>query len=125
MFLNSVMQPYFKCITFFDFPGNTTSFQHHISHEHRTDPVFTKKGLHPCQPKIKTFSALANTSIVNVGRLSVNKKTELDDLLTKLIIGKVLPTSLVDNMCFKAFVGQLDPRYLCFEVSKCEYTFLS
>ena len=75
------------------------------------------KNSSPASPKSKN-SALANTYIVV--RLYANKNTELDGLLAKLIIGKVLITSFVDNIYFKAFIGKS-----MFEVSKCEYTYLS
>ena len=79
------------------------------------------KELQPCKPQIKTCSALENTAIVKVGRLSVNKNTELDDLLAKLVLTAIL----LEKMFLKTFIGQLDLRYLCFEVYKYEYTYLS
>jgi hypothetical protein len=38
------------------------------------------------------------------------RKRALDDALMKLVVGKVLPLSLVDNQFFKTFVSLLDPE---------------
>ncbi|KAK3087166.1 hypothetical protein FSP39_002502 [Pinctada imbricata] len=44
-------------------------------------------------------------------RIGPESKQRLDDSLNKLIIGKSLPVSIVDNIYFQSFVLNLDPRY--------------
>jgi hypothetical protein len=43
-------------------------------------------------------------------KLSSQKQQALDDALLKLLVGKVLPLSLVDHPLFREFVQQLNPQ---------------
>ena len=44
------------------------------------------------------------------GKIQPEKVKSIDDALAKLIVGKMLPVSIVDNKHFTNFVGMLDPR---------------
>ncbi|XP_033725237.1 zinc finger BED domain-containing protein 1-like [Pecten maximus] len=102
--------------------GNTTNFMSHIRNEHSL-PKGTDN-----TPKVKTNTTTTGTCIHTPTRkprqvqstlnfpsqeskLGNERKKALDDRLMKMVIGKVLPTSLVDNCYFKEFVQLLDPRY--------------
>lgn len=58
------------------------------------------------QPKISFDKPRPKTSM-----LPTERQNLLDDALAKLVVGKILPTSLADNEYFKSFVGLLDPKY--------------
>lgn len=45
-------------------------------------------------------------------KLGAERKGYIDNCLMKMIVGKVLPPSLVDNEFFREFVKALEPRYL-------------
>lgn len=43
--------------------------------------------------------------------MTETKQKEIDDALMQLLVGKVLPISLVDSHYFRAFVHLLNPKY--------------
>ena len=88
------------------FLGNTTNFKMHIDSDHGGE--FEPKSKSKVQPCLDNFVK----SNKPVGKISAERQLTIDDALNKLIIGKVLPVSIVDNIYFKAFVGLLDPRYI-------------
>lgn len=48
-------------------------------------------------------------------KLGQERTKAIDEALLRLIVGKCLPPSLVDNIHFKNFVAALEPRYQCKE----------
>lgn len=78
----------------------------HIDSEHGGDlePKLKQKS----QPRLDSFVK----SNKPVGKISPERQSAIDDALNKMIIGKVLPVSIVDNIYFRAFVELLDPRYV-------------
>ncbi|XP_062577042.1 E3 SUMO-protein ligase ZBED1-like [Saccostrea cucullata] len=85
--------------------GNTTNFRVHIDSEHggELEPKIKSN----IQPRLDNFVK----SNKPVGKISPERQSTIDDALNKLIIGKALPVSIVDNIYFRAFVELLDPRY--------------
>lgn len=71
----------------------------HIDDEHGGD---LKQKSHP---RLDSFVK----SNKPVGKISPERQSAIDDALNKMIIGKVLPVSIVNNIYFKAFVELLDP----------------
>lgn len=59
------------------------------------------------QPSIDTFV----NSNTQKGKLNVDRQHKIDDSLNKLIVGKVIPISIVENVYFRDFVALLEPRY--------------
>lgn len=95
----------------FSFSGNTTNFRVHIQSEHKLAG----------QPETKTIKPPAHQTKLNFDRntmgihsiqgpLSKDRAEKIDVALQKLIVGKVLPISLVENEFFRSFVKELDPR---------------
>ncbi|WAR27086.1 ZBED1-like protein [Mya arenaria] len=83
--------------------GNTTNFQFHLQHDHPHDSTgeMKKATKQPVQAKLSFAPP----------RLNSDRQAILDDALLKLLVGKVLPLSLVENKHFKTFVDLLDNRY--------------
>jgi len=74
----------------FFFLGNTSSFLTHIDVMHPNDPAASTPNTlsqKPVQPKL-SFEKQHNMN---------DRKVAVDDQLMKLIVGKVLQTSLVEN----------------------------
>lgn len=94
----------------FFFTGNTTNLQFHLDSQHKLKAPEEKS----TQPKIDQFNKDAKESSERFvsPRLSKTKQDQIDDALLKLMIGKVLPFSLVENEKFKEFVRLLEPRYV-------------
>ena len=78
----------------------------HIDSDHGGE--FEPKSKSKVQPCLDNFVK----SNKPVGKISAERQLTIDDALNKLIIGKVLPVSIVDNIYFKAYVGLLDPKYI-------------
>ncbi|XP_048753925.2 E3 SUMO-protein ligase ZBED1-like [Ostrea edulis] len=86
--------------------GNTTNFKNHIDSEHGGSlPKNMPTKQH--QPSIDTFV----NSNTQKGKLNVDRQHKIDDSLNKLIVGKVIPISIVENVYFRDFVALLEPRY--------------
>ena len=96
--------------------GNTTNFQFHLDHDHALElggkSTSTTESKPPkTQSKISHFATGASGSSVGVvGRISAARQSQIDDALLQLLVGKVLPLSLVDHPLFRNFVNLLDPR---------------
>ncbi|KAK3090063.1 hypothetical protein FSP39_008889 [Pinctada imbricata] len=98
--------------------GNTTNFLVHINSEHKphsansTDQVHvgnTEQHQTPSGPSLSQRTLDFNNNAC-VSRLGPEKKKKIDETLYKLVIGKMLPPSIVDNDYFIGFVKALDPR---------------
>ncbi|XP_060567575.1 E3 SUMO-protein ligase ZBED1-like [Ruditapes philippinarum] len=86
--------------------GNTTNLLFHIDHDHKRTASGDENNNIKKAPTQPTIQAL----IANPGRLTQKSRTNLDDALLKLIVGKALPISLVKNPHFIEFTKLLDPR---------------
>ncbi|KAK3108196.1 hypothetical protein FSP39_002934 [Pinctada imbricata] len=92
--------------------GNTTNLLAHLNSAHSAEiasELDGKTSLNKQKPKQMTLP-MTIAKPASIKKLSTEKIAELDDRLTRLIVGKVLPLSLVDSPFFKDFVGSLDPR---------------
>ncbi|XP_069107962.1 E3 SUMO-protein ligase ZBED1-like [Argopecten irradians] len=103
--------------------GNTTNFQSHIDNEHKLHDTrvckqkdkLTKLGNRDASGSTKqTFQTTLHQMVgmKSNNKLGAERKKEVDQSLMKMMAGKVLPFSLVDNVFFKNFVHALEPRYL-------------
>lgn len=96
--------------------------QWHIDHDHnlnnqpekagrkpksdqRTGPVFCSGRPSHVQSKITSSMILIES------RISSARQAGIDEALMKLLVGKVLPLSLVDHPLFHSFKNLLDSRY--------------
>ena len=97
--------------------------QWHIDHEHDKSSKVTSKpkqsqihvaSVSKCFPTssgVKSVQPTIASRMVD-GKISKARQEAIDDALLKLLVGKVLPLSLVDHPLFHGFVNLLDSRYL-------------
>ncbi|KAL5022683.1 hypothetical protein ScPMuIL_001838 [Solemya velum] len=103
------------CKKEYAFKGNTTNLQFHLDHDHRdlgsavTSAVQKQQKLHNLanQPTIQGILQSTRSSA-----LPVAIQKDIDNSLMKIMVGKVLPLSLVDSEYLKTFVSKLDSRYV-------------
>lgn len=89
--------------------GNTTNLQQHLDKHHRSESTETTLKSAPRKVENKQYFQPKIDHPVTKP-ISHEKKKKLDDLTLKLMVGKVLPMSLVDNKHFKALLNELEPR---------------
>lgn len=111
------------CICTIFIVGNTTNLQWHIDHDHNaqstptqatlsTNPSTRVRAVSSLSSQCKTLAVQPKiTSVMVDAKISISRQNNIDGALMKLLVGKVLPLSLVDNPLFKEFVNLLDPRY--------------
>ena len=63
------------------------------------------------QQKEKTVQSIISSSFSD-SRISKGRQSSLAETLLKLMVGKVLPLSRIDNRLFQTFVNLIDPRYI-------------
>lgn len=85
------------------FSANTSNFLAHIKSSH---PDYKRSGSSSGLKQMKLTGSFGQPKQKPKGE----RKKSLDDALMQLVVGKVLPLSLVDNKFFKAFVSMLDPE---------------
>ena len=94
--------------------------QWHIDHEH--DDKSSRVTSKPKQSQIASVSQCSASGVKSVqptitsrmmdSKISKARQAAIDDALLKLLVGKVLPLSLVDHPLFHRFLNLLDSRYL-------------
>ncbi|XP_045202298.2 E3 SUMO-protein ligase ZBED1-like [Mercenaria mercenaria] len=102
--------------------GNTTNFKMHIESEHSLPKDHNSSSVRPSTSGVKPGTSetviehkqltlpclLGNTKSPKLG---MERKQNIDQALMKLVVGKVLPPSLVENQYFTDFTKNLEPRY--------------
>lgn len=88
--------------------GNTTNMMAHLNQAHPSDKTGNVSGK---KTKVNQTKLTHSSAFVTAAAMSKDRKTILNDALIKLLTGKVLPLSLLDNTLFKDFIKLLDPRY--------------
>jgi hypothetical protein len=95
--------------------GNTTNLMAHLNQAHLEEMpgVVPKKKKTQCQTKL-TQPTTSSQSFISASTCTMNndRRKTLNDALIKLLAGKILPLSLVDNELFKNFIKLLDPRFV-------------
>lgn len=87
----------------------------HLNQAHPSEKTGNVSGK---KTKVNQTKLTHSSAFVTAAAMSKDRKTILNDALIKLLTGKVLPLSLVDNTLFKDFIKLLDPRFVI-----CSYLF--
>ncbi|XP_053403224.1 E3 SUMO-protein ligase ZBED1-like [Mercenaria mercenaria] len=102
--------------------GNTTNFKMHIESEHslpkdhnssrvRSSTSGVKPGTFETVIEHKQLTLPCLLGNTKSPKLGMERKQNIDQALMKLVVGKVLPPSLVENQYFTDFTKNLEPRY--------------